>query len=224
MVSHFSKTNFLLILLTGLFFQTVQTFASAGVLIEKEASVDTVVVALNEPEQKRRLSEISRNIFDRDVGKPYIQQKMCTHEIGIVEKWRLYEKEKPNRLTRDQWKSILQRGRLVVFTIDDPSQLISEKIGSPDSILVKKMPGTSSAIVIELTLNELGAIGRSYTDSEFPAFSGRKKAGTQGFTEKVLTQIKLLFDISDIVAQISLDGSLDIDFSELGKISTICPK
>ncbi|OJX03731.1 MAG: hypothetical protein BGO76_00195 [Caedibacter sp. 38-128] len=192
---------------------------------DTKKSINEIISTLNEPTHQELLLQISKTIYKRDKSKPYIQDKMCTHGSNIVEPWKNYVNPKPIEfasISSSQWRSILQRGGLVIFT-DTPENVINDLSTHPEHIRVTKMGGdASSTVVIEIVLNAGHKVGELHTDVSFGKPVGRKAAGSQ-YSEQDLTHTKLLIDISDIILQMQEKNRLDINVSNLGKISTICP-
>tara|TARA_A100000171_G_C2134895_1_gene149478 strand:- start:2704 stop:3369 length:666 start_codon:yes stop_codon:yes gene_type:complete len=219
MLSHIHKLTLALVFLTGCLVQTPQAQASSY-----HFSVDDVINMLNESDHTGLLLHIANNIYHRDKDSPVVQQKMCTHGDDVVEAWKTFGK-KPKAIKSNQWRSMKQRGSLVVFTMPNIEGTVLAHIGKPKNISVKRMTGDSSSkVVIELIFSAGSTVGQKYVDTEHGAFSGRKKPG-DSYSEEDLTLVKLLFDITDIIEEIRNDGVIKEadEYNHLGSITTICP-
>jgi hypothetical protein len=151
---------------------------------------------LRESQNEAFINDLILQVYAKNKNASYLQEKMCTHGPDIVEKWKTYDKERPQATTGSQWRSILQRGIIYVFTLSDPIQVIDEHIHMP-SVLTFRIGGGGSSRVIFLDVDyNMGVpIGEKYTDEVFSNPTGKKKGGGS-YAQEEMTHIRVIYDIT----------------------------
>ncbi|MBX9696805.1 MAG: hypothetical protein K2X53_01840 [Alphaproteobacteria bacterium] len=179
---------------------------------------------LRESQNEAFINDLILQVYAKDKNASYLQEKMCAHGPDIVEKWKTYDKERPQTTTGSQWRSILQRGIIYVFTLSDPIHVIDKHIHTPSVLTFRTGGGDSSRVMfLDVDYNMGVPIGEKYTDEVLSAPTGRKKAGGS-YAQEEMKHIRVIYDITLLVREIQLTGILPSMLPEALRITSICPQ
>lgn len=205
--------------------QSAQICATDKVQLYKNIPDDQIIIFLNQQDQREFLIKIIKTAYLRDKGEKEILAKLLSHTYSqqVVDGWKKFEKTNPTSIKSSYWKNMLQRGSLVLFTESNPTSKIDSVLDNPTTIKVTRMGGTASnTIVIEAIWDLKSKIGEKYVDDTHGDNVGREKAGAT-YSQKDLTQIKVLCDITSLIKAIHTNGTLPQDVSEFISLKSIFP-
>lgn len=199
------------------------TSTSSEVTLKKGMTSDAIISLLNKDQYKDFLIDIIEKVYTRDINEPYIKGKICTHKRDVLDKWKKYQEYNKTLgpITKNQWRSMLRRWDLVIFTQDTKS-IIQKALKKPHHIIVKRMKGdASSTIVIEAIWNIGSKVGEKHTDLSKLTSKKREKSGSS-YSQVDVSAVKVTYNISDIIKTISSTGFIPTNITG-GKLTTVCP-
>jgi hypothetical protein len=195
---------------------------------QESSSTEALISVLLHKDNEVFLLNLIVSTYQKEKQDPRLAKKMCTHGSDIVDKWKNYDANRPQGISRDQWRSIRQRGIISVFTDPKPLDKLDTHIKTLSST-VWRTQSPKEFLDVDFDMGEI--VGEKYTDQDHPSPFQREKAGSS--YEKVdLTHMRIIYDITPLIAAmqkrklLGKDGMQMIpeDFEGLVSIASICPQ
>lgn len=217
-----NKIIVLIFLLTPL----QHVLGSASSHQENSAAEELVKILLHK-DNEVFLHKLIVSTYQKEKQGPKLAQKMCTHGSDIIEGWKKYDKKRPQGISRDQWRSILKRGHIHVFTDPKPLDKLDTHIKTPSSI-VWRTQTPKEFLDVDFDMREI--IGEKYADKD-PLSLKREKAGNS-YAKEDLTHVRIIYDITPLIAAMQKrklmgkEGAaiLPEDFEGLASMTSISPQ
>lgn len=201
-----------------------QGYASEKISLPKHASDSDILAFIKNEKNKDFLNRLIVEVYNRDKNEQSLQQKMCTHDQTLVDGWKNYSQVTPQSITSSQWRSILQRSILYVFTHHYPKGILNDHIQNPISTNIRKGGGdAASTFFLDADFDVGQKVGEKFTDDSHPKPVGRETAG-QSYSKEDLNHIRIIYNIKALVKHVYETGTLPDAIPDSTKITSICPQ